>query len=401
MKIAFLSDFHLGYGYNTELEDDSFDNADEAMEAALDSDLIVILGDIFDSRMPKTSVWARAIKILVKPLLHKATGVKLISCTKELKKISERTLHHLPVVALHGNHERRHDTNAVEALENAGVLVHLHCQTVVFEKDGIRIALHGMSSVPERYAAATMREWGPKPLPDCVNILLLHQSIDPYVYSPLEPLSLSVSNLPKGFDLIVNGHIHIACEDIVNGKPLLMPGSTVITQFEENEAKTKKGFYEVVVKANKIDFNFRPLENSRKFFYEKLTIDGSASMRVQIENKLNDILKAKTRKPPLIRLRISGKKADVIEQELREIERAYADKAVIRFVKELESPELVKKIEFLRNLREEKLSVEEIGMRLLKANLEELNFSSSFAYENIFNMLLDGDVERAFNALSS
>src|SRR3990170_1659216 len=128
MKIAILSDFHFGHAYNSELENDSFDNAEEAMEKALDSDLILIAGDMFDSRLPKTSTWARAIKVLVKPLLKESKGVSLVSCTKELKEISQRTLRHIPVVAIHGTHERRGrgEINTIEALENAGILIHLH-----------------------------------------------------------------------------------------------------------------------------------------------------------------------------------------------------------------------------------------------------------------------------------
>lgn len=139
MRISVLSDFHFGFTYSTEMENDSFDNAEEAMEKALDSDLIIIAGDIFDTRLPKTQTWANAIRILTKPLLKGNSGVKLLDCTKDLKEISKKTLSHLPVMAVHGNHERRAkgETNPVEVLENAGILIHLHCQTVVFEKDGV------------------------------------------------------------------------------------------------------------------------------------------------------------------------------------------------------------------------------------------------------------------------
>lgn len=166
MKIAILSDFHFGFAYNSELENDSFENADEAVQKALDSDLILVAGDIFDSRLPKTGVWAKAIKVLVKPLLRENTGVKLVQSSKELKEISKRTLRHLPIVALHGTHERRgkDETNAVETLDNAGLLIHLHCQTVVFEKDGIKVAVHGMSGVPERFAKDVLYQWCPKPI---------------------------------------------------------------------------------------------------------------------------------------------------------------------------------------------------------------------------------------------
>jgi DNA repair exonuclease SbcCD nuclease subunit len=400
MRIAVLSDFHLGYAYNLETENDSFDNAEEAMNKALDSDLILIAGDIFDSRTPKTQTWAKAIKILVKPLLKENTGVKLVESSKELKEISKRTLRHLPLVAIHGTHEQRGrgEVNAVEALENAGILIHLHCNKIIFEKDGLKVAIHGMSAVPERFARDVLYQWNPMPEPNCFNILLLHQSIEPYVYSPLEPPSLNVSNLPKGFDLIINGHIHTHAVDKADSTTLLIPGSTVTTQLEKNEAGVEKGLYELEV-GQELKINFKPLENNRKFFYEEIKVEGSLPVREQIERKLLAITRMNLQKPPLVKIRIIGKETEVLEQELRSLEKKYAGKAIVNFVKELESPEITQKIEFLRNLREQKLSVEEIGLQILKKNLEELKFDSSFDYEQVYKLLSDGEVERAFNIL--
>jgi DNA repair exonuclease SbcCD nuclease subunit len=400
MKISILSDLHFGFAYNSELENDSFENADEAVQKASDADLILIAGDIFDSRLPRTGVWAKAIKILVKPLLKESSGIKLVQSSKELKEISKRTLRHLPVVALHGTHERRgkDEINAVGALDNAGLLIHLHCQTVVFEKDGIKVAVHGMSGVPERFAKDTLDQWNPKPVENCFNILMLHQSIDPFVYSPLEPPSLNLSNLPKGFDLIVDGHIHLSGQGKIDNTILLFPGSTIVTQLEQSEAGVEKGFYQIDLDKG-IKVNFIPLMNNRKFFYREIRL-GNGSVREQIEEKINEILAEQHVKTPLIKLRIFGKEVDVLEQELRDIERKYSGRATISFVKELETPEIARKIEFLRNLREQKLSVEEIGFQILKKNLDELRFDSVFDHEQAFDMLSENEVEKAFNILT-
>lgn len=399
MKISILSDFHFGFAYGSELENDSFENADEAVQKTLDSDLILIAGDIFDSRLPRTGVWAKAIKVLVKPLLKENTGIKLIHSSKDLKEISKRTLRHLPVVALHGTHERRgkDEMNAIEALDNAGLLIHLHCQTVVFEKDGIKVAVHGMSGVPERFAKDILYEWNPKPLEGCFNILMLHQSIDPFVYSPLEPPSLSLSNLPKGFDLIVDGHIHLSGQEKLGNTSLVIPGSTIITQLEQNEAEAEKGFYRIDLD-KEVKVNFIPLENNRKFFYTEIRLEGG-SIGEQVERRINEILSENFSKPPIIKLKIFGKEVEVLDQDLRHIERKYSGKAIINLVKELESPAIVKKIEFLRNLREQKLSVEEIGSQILKKNLDELRFDSPFDYEQAFDMLSESETDKLFNIL--
>ncbi len=406
MKIAVLSDFHFGYGYNTELEHDSFDNLEEAMNAALRSDLIIVAGDIFDTRFPRTPVWARAIRLLVKPMIEESSGVKFVSCTKNLRKVLKRTLEHIPVIALHGNHERRgRSTNTLETLENAGILIHLHMDTIIFEKDGIQVAIHGMSWVPDRYAKKDLEEWNPKPVPGCVNILVLHQSISPYLYSPLDRPSISKEDLPKGFDVIIDGHLHSAGQELINGTPLLFPGSTVITQFDKAEAHTEKGFYEIDItpvkeagNKHRIIFSFQPITSSRRFFFEDVEVDGR--LRDRVEAKLDELLELKNKKNPLIKLRIKGKENEYLSQDIKDIEKKYSDRAIIRFVKELESPEITEKIEFLRNLRDQKMSAEEIGLNLLHKNLDDLKFNSSFQVENVFSLLVEGRVDEVFGILT-
>ena len=57
-------------------------------------------------------------------------------------------------------------------------------------------------------------------------------------------------------------------------------------------------------------------------------------------------------------------------------------------------------VELLRNLRERKLSIEETGLQILKKNLEDLKFSSTFDSESVFKLLSDGKTERAFDILT-
>ncbi|MFH7882535.1 MAG: DNA repair exonuclease, partial [Candidatus Aenigmatarchaeota archaeon] len=309
MKIAILSDFHFGFSYTSEIENDSFENAEEAIKRALDCDLILIAGDIFDSRTPRTSVLAKGVNILVKPLLQENKGVKLISSSKELKAISQRVFNHLPVIAIHGTHERggKDSINPIQALENAGILIHLHCDTIVLEKNGEKVAIHGMSGVPERYAKDVLEKWSPKPVENCFNILLLHQSIAPFIYSPLEPPSLNISNLPKGFDLIVDGHLHLSEKEKFDNTTLIFPGSTIVTQFEANEAVSEKGFFKLEIREKAFEIDFIRLENNRKFFYEELKLSKDFSTREQIENKIKNILRKEFKKKPLIKVKLTGK----------------------------------------------------------------------------------------------
>lgn len=402
MKISVLSDLHFGYAYNLELENDSFDNAEETIEKSLDSDLIIIGGDIFDIRAPKTQTWGKALKILSKPLLKDSPNINLVETDKQLKEISQRSLNHIPIVAITGNHERltKGDINTVEALENAGLLIQLHLNRIILEKDGVKVAIHGMSSVPERYAKEVLDRWNPKPVEGCINILLLHQSIDPYVYSPLEPPSLTLSNLPKGFDIIINGHLHGHNMEKLDGTVLMMPGSTVITQFEKNEAATDKVIGKITID-NEIKTEFVPLETNRKFFYEELTPEQtSLTLREQVERRLTQILYSGSyNKKPIIRMKVKGKDTTILDQDLRSIESKLSDKAILIMVKELESQELTEKRELLKNLREQKLSVEELGLNLMRKNLEEFGMEKEFDSETMYHLLSEDQTETALNIL--
>lgn len=402
MKISVLSDLHFGYAYNSELENDCFDNAEEAIEKSLDSDLIILGGDIFDIRAPRTQTWGKALKLLSKPLLRENPGIKLVDTDKQLKEISQRSLNHIPVIAITGNHERltKGEVNTIEALENAGLVINLHLNTIVFEKDGTKVAIHGMPSVPERYAKDVLDKWSPKPVEGCTNILVMHQSIEPYVYSPLEPPSISLSNLPKGFDIIINGHLHGHNIEKIDGTILMMPGSTIITQFEKNEADVNKVIGKITIE-NEIKTEFVPLETNRKFYYEELAVgQTSLTLREQIERRLAQILYSGSyNKKPIIRMRVKGKDTNILDQDLRNIESKFSDKSILILVKELESQELTEKRELLRNLREQKLSVEELGLSLLKKNLEEFGAEEGFDYETLFSLLSDNQTESALNIL--
>lgn len=398
MKIAVLSDFHFGYAYSSELEDDPFDAVEEALDR-IDADLILFLGDVFDSRLPKTATWAHALRVLSKPLLKENSNVKIVDSNKELKKISHRTLHHVPVIAIHGNHERRgrNELNTVQAMENAGLLIYLHAQYIVLEKEGKRVAIHGLGSVPERFAKDALSEWNPQPVRDCYNILILHQNIDPYVYSPLEPPSLNLSNLPKGFDVILDGHVHTRNEQNIGSTKLVTVGSTVVTQFEKKEAENDKGFYLIDTIENKI--SFFALQNIRKFFYEEVDLKESY-LKNEIEFAIDEILAKNTGKKPVIKIKIRANDSDFLVNDLRNIETKYSDRALVIFAKELESPEILAKVEFLKNIREQKLSAEEIGLKVLRNNLETLQFENIFDSEQIFHLLNENEVDRVFNILT-
>lgn len=401
MKISVLSDCHLGSGHNTERENDAFDNFEWAIENSKDCDVIVIAGDLFDTRSPRTTVWARAIAGLNVPMLRR-TGVSTVAVTRELNGVHTRSLEAQPVVALHGNHDRRmrNETNAVQALDKAGLLVHLERDTIVFEKDGVKVAVHGMSSVPERYAGGTLKEWDPKPIKDAFNMLVIHQNVDPYVYSPLEPPSIKLEDLPKGFDMILDGHIHSRVVDKANGTPFIILGSTVTTQFDRKEAGSNKGFHKMTFEAGKApEIEFVPIECNRRFFYYEVPADNVEAMRVEIDARLNDIVNENLEKRPVVKFKVFGKDTKPIDQDLAALHRKYSEKTILSFVKHMESDEIAQKLETMASLPDRRMSIDEIGLSMLKSNVGQIG-GTGFDAEEMFEMLSANETEKAFAILT-
>ena len=403
MKISVLSDCHLGSGHNTEREEDAFDNFKEALEKSADCDLILIAGDLFDTRSPRTTVWARAIELLNIPLQRKS-GIVPIASTREIATVHTKTLESTPVVCLHGNHDRRmrDEVNAVQALDAAGMLIHLHRQNMVFEKDGVKLAIHGMSSVPEKYAGDVLREWGPRPIQDCFNVMVMHQNVDPYVYSPLEPPSIKLEDLPAGFDMILNGHIHTKVIDKVGDTLFMILGSTVTTQFDKKEAGSVKGFHKMTFESGKRpEVEFVPIESNRRFFYYEMTAENVEMMRTQMDAILDDISSSRLAKKPIVKFKIFGKDTKPIDQDIAMLQRKYGDKVVLSFAKNLTSESMENGLSKSLMDMESKLSVEEMGLRLMRQNMDGMGSKASFDVESLFEMLSGGEVDKAMAVITN
>jgi len=408
LKIAVISDTHMGAKWGTEREQDSFDQAREAMERALElgAQLILIPGDIFDARTPRQEVWARAMRILALALARERGEVKLgEAIDKNLDDISAVALRGVPIVALHGNHERRVRglVNPVEALEAAGFLIHLHHNTVIFETPVGKLAIHGMSNVPERHAKSVLATWNPKPVEGAFNILMLHQAVGQYVFSSEEYPTIDLPDLPPGFDLYLCGHIHYHTEAASQGKPLLFPGSTERTQLLPIEAQLAKGFYMLEL-GEKPSHEFIELRSTRDFHHEEMEFDGVgiSQLNAAVRAKLEELLARPRRNPdkkPLLRLRLKGslaKDASRGDFNSEAIEEEFSDRAVVTISKEaLIAPGLEEKVRFLRELRERGLSVEERAMQLFDSNLKDAGYSQVFDARVLYDLLVEDRVEDA------
>ena len=160
MKIAIFSDPHLGYN---RFEEDSYIQAERVIVSASESsDIIICAGDIFDIKVPKLETLKRAVDIF-----NKAT---------------------IPVFAIYGNHERRTKdlVNPAQLLASAAKVRLLHGEAAKYEKNGEKIEMFGMGSVPEEYAREALSRVMQRYSPDkeAFRILILHQSIQEVMATP-------------------------------------------------------------------------------------------------------------------------------------------------------------------------------------------------------------------------
>ncbi|MBN3036933.1 MAG: DNA repair exonuclease [Candidatus Diapherotrites archaeon] len=389
MRLAIISDTHLGFGWGTRRQEDSFTQAEEALNKALQtSDAILLPGDVFDSRVPRQEVMEKAMRVLSLPLQAKSSGVKVNAG----KHVPEYTVSGVPVIAIHGTHERRARdlANPVQTLEAAGLLIRLHCGKAMLEKDGEQVVVFGMSGVPESYAPKVLREWNPAPDAGAKNVLMLHQNIKGYVYE--EAAFISPADLPKDFDLIVNGHIHKRSID----KNLLHCGSTITTQITREEAREPKGFY---VYDTRHGLEFHELETQRTKYYEVMEFNNATAQEVRERARtfLENISAEKHAREPLVKLKLSGTLRTGESLNKAEITKGFGS-IIISLDDSLSTAEFRKRIKDLKDQQKNRQSIEELGMKLLNENLKQADYTGMPA-EELFTILENGDIDAAITTI--
>jgi DNA repair exonuclease SbcCD nuclease subunit len=409
LKVAILSDPHLGFGAGTERENDAFNNFELALRSAIREEpqpqIILLCGDIFHDKIPRQEVLGKAIELFAKA--NKQLRVK----PQILKRIKNNNLEIVkdfipPIIAIWGTHEKRHSesTNPVQILEKAGLLYCLHAESILVECGYDKLGVHGLSGVPEPYARDALKSWNPKPFTDGQNILMLHQNIKEAM--PPVDYALEFADLPKDF-ITLCGHIHNTAtfEHPASKRPIIVVGSTVSTQLQKVESQTPKGYYVIEFGREKYDVRFVPIR-TRPFFYENLTINSKKPVEVLFEidravsKNLKDHIFVEGEKP-IVRVKLEGRLAEGFRPEDLNLNKVFSDfnqKAILSLDKSsLETVDSAQHSKFLEEIREKKLTIDEIGLEILSKNLKlEINPEK---LSMIFNLLADEDLEQAENAI--
>ncbi len=403
MKLAVISDLHLGFSYGTEKGEDSFRNAREAFSKALAEkpDLIILLGDIFHDRVPRPEILAPVIELFTQ-VNKSLKPVRILSMVKDKKEEIESGT--IPaIIGIYGTHERRsiYSVNPIQTLTSANLIHYLHAGSVLLDVNRERLGIHGLSGVPETYARDALRAWSPKPFPNARNLLLMHQDFKELIPNPE---ALSFADLPNGFDLFFLGHIHWHVEDKHPAfkTPILIPGSTIRTQLKDKEAKIKKGFYIVDIK-KEIHIDFKELEKVRPFEYIIIEVDKKkpSEIMAEIAEVLHKRIKYKQGElKPIYKFKLKGELDGFLPTDLnfKSMISNFEKKAMVIVDKsDVTSLKLSEKVKLLYDLKAKKLSINQLGLDLLAKNLK---VKDKNRLEIIFDLLADGELERVEKELS-
>ncbi|MCJ7479032.1 MAG: DNA repair exonuclease [Candidatus Nanohaloarchaeota archaeon QJJ-7] len=379
MEVAIVSDTHFGYKWDSERGEDPFDNAREAFERTVDADIVVLPGDLFDRKVPKQEVLGEAVDCFN---LYRQ-GEKTVELSEDSDV--EHDFHGTPVIAIHGTHERRSEgfTNPVELLEKMDYLLHLHNEVAVFEKNGEKVAVHGMSGVPERYAPKVLEKFAPEPVEDAYNIFVFHQSVDKLVYTSPDHDSLSMEDLPGGFDLLVDGHIHWF-QHLEGDRELVLPGSTITTQMNKVEAEQPKGYVTIDTETGELEFN--ELGSPRELFYEEIDVEGHSGPELldKVQERMDELLQEELEKKPLVRLVLEGETSATVKKS--ELKEKYSEDAIMSITLGSDRGEISGDAGGIQDSD----SIAEMGMQVLKENV-----NSGFPIEDLFELLEDGEIDGA------
>ncbi|XP_076672396.1 double strand break repair nuclease mre11 [Andrena cerasifolii] len=301
-KILIATDIHLGYNYNkkrgNEL-DDSFVAFEEILQHARSNevDFILLGGDLFHDTKPSQTVLLKCTELLRKYCLGlREIKVKFLSdpevvfkhCTYKTVNYEDPNLNiSMPVFSIHGNHDDPSfgATGSMDLLSTSGLinyfgkwmdLTKVVIPPLILKKGSTHIAIYGLSYINNQRLSRLLRDdkvdfLRPTEIPDCFNILVLHQNRAQHS----EYGHIPENSLPKFLNLIVWGHEH-ECRIMPEFVPhaeyfITQPGSSVATSLSESEAKPKHvGVLSII--GSKFKMKKLKLKTVRPFVFDNLIL---------------------------------------------------------------------------------------------------------------------------------
>jgi len=350
MKFAHISDCHLG-GWKNEMQELNLHAFFEAIKTSIGEkvDFVLITGDLFDNAMPSVDIL-------------KETASKL----RELKEAC------IPCYLIAGSHDYSASGKTfLDVLEKAGLCKNVASKTdeiEFFESKGILIA--GISGKRQGLEMEAVKKMKANEKSAELKILALHTSLKEACPEFID--SISIDELPKGFDYYALGHIHTPFLKKHEKGMVVYPGALFPNNFSELE-EIEGGF--CIVEQTKEGLKVEREEIRLK---EKLIISINAGNKSPEAVTREIIVGLKKNNPAgkIILLRISGtlsfgKTSDINFKEIDEAAKGCF--TLLRNTGSLESPE------FKTQVQVEAKDIEELENEIIKKHdVQEENDLNDF-----------------------
>ncbi len=308
MKFAHIADCHLGSWRQPQLRFLNLEAFRKTIDKCIEEkvDFILIVGDLFDMAVP-------SIDIL------KATAEKL----RELKEKN------ISCYVIPGSHDYSFSgKNIISVFNKAGLCIDLSDkEEVIQEKENTNLLLYGIAGKKgglEQQEIIELKDYFKKlrekisvlkKEKNIYSILLLHTTIlellPQSLYNQMKKFgTLSIKDLPSGFDYYALGHIHQNNIFDIDGKTLAYTGSLFPNNFSELEKQHTANFFIIekddnekdkrITKQNikKISLNLKNIIN--------LAINADHETPSSLKEKILKEFKKHNLKNAIVTLRITG-----------------------------------------------------------------------------------------------
>ena len=285
MKIAVISDLHLGFRQYSSIErEEDFYNQlfmvrDKINEE--DVDMVIIAGDLFDKPNPSPAAinaYREGIGDLNVDIIVAIQGNHTMILRDNHYSIDE-FFGEDEICGYYLLQDYTFNTDLF-ALESDGLLYRKYKDSKIIV-DGI--TYRGNSKIDE--FLEVQKKLAEKEYKDVkTRILVVHQSFKEYCGFTGEELSIKDLDL-KPYDYVICGHIHSRCDDMIGDTCFIQPGSIERMNTTEalDEMENGKGFY--LIDTEKNDVSFHQVDCPRKFLLGEIDI----SSKEDLEHHLDDV----------------------------------------------------------------------------------------------------------------
>jgi DNA repair protein SbcD/Mre11 len=235
MRFAHLADVHIGAWRDPSMKELSLEAFRKAVSIALDRklDFVIISGDLFNTALPAIDHLREAV-ILLKTLKNAGLAVYVVPGSHDYNAAGKSILDVLEEAEL-----------LVNVMKGEVIDGKLRLMLTIDKKTGAKITgICGKKGNLEHKEYRSLDISGLQKEPG-FKIFVFHSAVDELKPDDMKSMeSLSVKELPKGFDYYAGGHVHIvASKDLLGYPNIVYPGPVFPANFSELWKLTQGGFY--------------------------------------------------------------------------------------------------------------------------------------------------------------